>query len=365
MPDTEILTILQAQAHLAALPTGATALLFGATDTGKTTFAFAAAMALSQAGHSVALLDGDLGQSEIGPPGTVGAAFLEAGRAEPVRAGRDLSFLAAYFVGATTPARHLLETAVGLCQMARVAKKRRPDVLLADTAGWVQGPAARRLARHTAELLLPQTILAFQRGDELEPLLRAFSNLKTPEVLRVVPGEDVVRKTPAARATRRAARFAAALAGASEITLSLDDVPLWGTELGQAPPLPHHVQKFVANSLRVPVLHAEQGSSGSVYVVTDGDRWDAGGLGTLEGHFKTKSVTMVPAQKFAGLLVGLVSPQGALLDIGLIARLDPAHRVLTILTVCRRPAAIAQVWFGSVLLRPDGRELGSLRPGEV
>ena len=365
MPNPDALNVNQAQAHLRTLPPGATVLLLGGTDTGKTTFALAAAAALSREDRSVALLDGDLGQSEIGPPSTVGVALLAPGRREPIRSGRDLDFLAAYFVGTTSPALHLLETAVGMCQMARVAKKHRPDLLLADTAGWVQSPSARHLARRIAELLLPQAIFAFQRADELEPLLSAFTNLKTPEVYRIVPSEEVVRKTPAARATRRAARFAAALEGASEIALSLDDVGLWGTELGQGRPLPHHIQQFVAHSLGVPVLHAAQSAAGALYVVVGGDRWNAGGLAVLEGHFRTKSVTVVPVEKFADLLVGLVSDRGALLDIGLIARLDPARRVLTVQTPCRRPAAIAQVWFGTARLRADGKELGSLRPGEV
>ena len=262
MPDFDVLTVDQALAYLLTLPPGVTVLLLGATDTGKTTFACAAATMLSRAGRSMALLDGDLGQSEVGPPGTVGVALLAPGRQEPVRGGRDLELLAAYFVGATSPARHLLETAVGMCQMARVAKKHRPGLLLADTAGWVQGPSARQFARRVAELLLPQTVLAFQRTDELEPLLSAFTNLKTPEVHRVVPAEGVSRKPPAARAARRTARFAAALEGANEITLSLDDVGLWGTELGQGVPLPHHVQQFVAHSLGVPVLHAAQAVDG-------------------------------------------------------------------------------------------------------
>ena len=365
MPDSEILTVAQAQTRLAALPPGATALLLGAADTGKTTFALAAATALSQAGRSVALLDGDLGQSELGPPGTVGVGVAPIGRTAPLRSGRDLNLLASYFVGATSPARHLLETAVGLCQMSRVARKRRPDLLLADTAGWVLGGAARQLARRTAELLLPQAVLAFQRGDEMESLLRAFTNLKTPEVWRIVPEEGVIRKSPAARATRRAARFGAALEGASEITLSLDDVPLWGTELGQGKPLPHHIQLFLGNSLGVSVDHAEQSVGGALYVLVSGDHWNPGGLGAIEGHFKTQNVTVVSAQKFGGLLVGLVSERGALLDVGLIDRLDMTHRVLTVLTACRRPAAIAQVWLGSVLVRPDGRELGQLRPGEI
>ena len=229
----------------------------------------------------------------------------------------------------------------------------------------MQGPSARHLARRVAELLLPQAVFAFQRSDELEPLLSAFSNLKTPEVHRVVPAEGVVRKPPAARATRRAARFAAALEGASEITLSLDAVaPVGdGTRPGQPPAAPRPAVR--RQLFRCPRPPRRTVRRGALYVVVGGDRWNAAGLAVLEGHFRTKNMTVVPAGKFAGLLVGLISDRGALLDIGLIAHLDLAQRVLTVLTPCRRPAAIAQVWLGTARLRADGKELSPLRPGEI
>lgn len=110
--------------RLQALPRGATVLLLGGTDTGKTFGARQLVAGFTQAGLSVAVVDCDLGQSEIGPPGTVGAGWAEPGRA--YGSLRDLAPLAAYFVGAASPARHQLDVCVGAVQMARVAKKRRP-----------------------------------------------------------------------------------------------------------------------------------------------------------------------------------------------------------------------------------------------
>ncbi len=365
MPDTSPLTTADALAHMQTLPPGATLLLLGAPDTGKTTWAAAAVRALLESGKTVAVLDCDLGQSEIGPPGTVGAALAEPKGEAPPRALRDLSPLALYFVGATSPARHALDWCVGACQMARVAKKRRPDLLLVDTCGWTQGAAAVTAKRRLCELLLPHAVYAFTRGAELNPLLHAFAHLSAPTLHRIAPSPEVGRKTPAARSTRRAARFLSALDGAREITLPWDAVALLGTRLGSGDPLPRHIQQFIGTTLRLPTLHAETLPGGEVYAVVNGERWDASGLAALEGHFHTSAVTVVPAQRFAGLYVGLVSASGALLDIGLLARLDFDARTITLRTPCRRPAAIAQVWCGTLRLRPDGRERGDLRPGEI
>ncbi len=365
--STPALNTAQAHELLADHPGGATVLLLGATDTGKTTFALAAAAALARSGRGVALLDCDLGQSEVGPPGTVGVALAAAGRSEPIRAGRDLDFLQAAFVGATSPASHTLGAAVAACRMARAARQAvpRPELLLVDTPGWVQGAAACDFARRLCDLLQADTVLAFTRGDEMDALLAAFRGLKSPRVWRVTPDAGAARKTPAARAARRAARFASALEGASEITLSPDDVALCGTGLFTGEPLPYHVRQSMSRALAVPVLHAERRGGAAPYIVVNGERWDTRGPAAITQEFNTTSVTVVPAQKFARLLVGLVSDRDVLLDIGVIARIDFDRRAVTVLTACRRPAAIAQVWCGVVRVRPDGKELGVLRPGEV
>jgi len=366
MPDT-VFDTPQAPAdllpRLLTLQRGASMLLLGGADSGKTTWTRDAVIALTGAGRTVAVVDCDLGQSEIGPPATVGAGWAAPGT-EP-RSLRDLDLLATYFVGAVSPARHLLDVCVGAVQMARVAKKRRPDLVLIDTDGLIGGSSARAFKRRLAELLLPQVVIALGRGGELNPLLTAFSNLDAPEVWRVPVHPAVGRKTPAARTTRRSARFLSALADAQPLTFSLDSVALQGTWLGTGEPLPHHLTLFLSQSLARPALHAEQTPGGGLYVVLNGDGWDAAGLAAVERHFGTRSVTITAAQKFARLLVGLVSSGGALLGLGLIERIDFPRRTLTVLTPCRKPAAVAQIWLGGLRLRPDGREIGEVRPGEV
>jgi polynucleotide 5'-hydroxyl-kinase GRC3/NOL9 len=368
MPNSILaLTIAQAHEALVDLAPGAVALLIGATDTGKTTFALAATSALTQAGRGVALLDCDLGQSQIGPPGTVGIARVAPDRTAQIRTGRDLTLLASAFVGATTPVSHVLDTATAAWRMACAAKQSdpKPDILLVDTPGWVQGADARVFVRRLADLLEPNIILAFDRGIELSLLLNTFRGLKAPTILRVIPDPAAVRKSSTARATRRAARFAAALEGASEVTLSLDNVALCGTSLFCGEALPYHVQQSLARSLSVPVLHAEHLPGESPLIIVHGERWDTRAVSGVAEYLHSRHITIIPAQRFARLLVGLVNAQDTLLDIGLISRIDFTQRTLTIFTPCRRPAAIAQVWCGFIRVRPDGRELGTLRPGEI
>ncbi len=365
MPGPDSLIPSQALAQALQMPSGATLLLLGAADTGKTTWAVEVVRAFSGQGKTVAVLDCDLGQSEIGPPGTVGVALAQPHAHESLRTLRELSPLALGFVGATSPARHALEWCVAACQMARVAKKQRPDLLLADTCGWVQGQGAAQAKRALADLLLPHSVFAFRRGTEIDPLLRSFAHLAPPALSLITPAEEARRKTSAARATRRTARFAKALQAAQEVTVSWDQAAFRGTRLGLGEMVAHHVQQFISQSLRAPTLHAELSPHAGLLVVVHGERWDVQGLPALEAHFRTAQILVVPAQKWAGLYLGLVNASGALLGVGLLSRLDFNARTITVLTACRRAAAIRQIWMGALRLHPDGRERGDLRPGEI
>ncbi len=349
--------------RLRALPCGAVVLTLGGTDHGKTTWVRDTALALAADGRSTAVVDCDIGQSEIGPPGTVGAALATAGA--EFKSLRDLPPLGGYFVGAVSPVRQILTVCTGAVAMVRVAKRARPDIVLIDTDGLIAGGAARAYKRKLAELLLPQAIVAFTRGSELDPLLALFSHLDAPEVWRVPVPPEARRKTPATRTTRRAARFLSALDGARSQTFTLDEVALTNTGFGVGEPVAHHLARFLGETLGRPVLHAEQAGDGGLYVVVNGDGWRTEELAAIERQFGTRSITIVPAQRFARLLVGLVAANGALLDIGLIERIDFAARTLTVLTACTRPRAVAQLWLGALRLHADGREIGEVRPGEL
>ncbi len=93
------------------------AMVVGAVDTGKTRFCLELCRAALEAGVPTAIVDADVGQSEIGAPGTVGMAMVD----RPVEALSDLKPKRLHFVGATTPADHMLECVVGTKRMVDAA----------------------------------------------------------------------------------------------------------------------------------------------------------------------------------------------------------------------------------------------------
>ncbi len=128
------------------ISSGSTVLFLGATDVGKT--------ALIRALHERVggqIVDGDVGQSWIGPPGVISL-------------GTPAGMAAGYFVGDISPRGHLLQVATGVCLMAQRAE--RPCLI--DTDGYIADGAARAYKAELINLIKPDLLVLLQRGHELD-----------------------------------------------------------------------------------------------------------------------------------------------------------------------------------------------------
>jgi polynucleotide 5'-hydroxyl-kinase GRC3/NOL9 len=76
-------------------------------------------------------------------------------------------------------------------------------------------------------------------------------------------------------------------------------------------------------------------------------------------------VTVTPAVSFRNLLVGLVGEEGHLVDVGLLQGINFERSLFSVLTPARSTAEVRQVHFGRLRVRPDGSEIGHLRPGDL
>jgi polynucleotide 5'-hydroxyl-kinase GRC3/NOL9 len=146
------------------------AMVMGKTDSGKTSFCTHLINKLVSAKQKVAIIDGDLGQSDIGPPCTVAYAFIT----KPLTELYELKAENAFFVGATSPSEALSKTIEGLALMKAEILDRTVDFVVVNTDGWVEGEEAVKYKAQLAEKLKPDMVLCIQQKNELEPLLAAL-----------------------------------------------------------------------------------------------------------------------------------------------------------------------------------------------
>ncbi len=156
----------------------AVAMIVGGADSGKTSFCTYLINNLVNTKQKAAILDGDLGQSDIGPPCTVAYAVI----AKPLTELYEVKARNAFFVGATSPSAAVSKTIEGVALMKAEVSGMTADFVVVNTDGWVEGEEAVKYKLQLAEMLEPDAVVCIQQENELEPLLSAIGKYKTVEV---------------------------------------------------------------------------------------------------------------------------------------------------------------------------------------
>ncbi|MDD3626448.1 MAG: Clp1/GlmU family protein [bacterium] len=141
-------------------------LILGEVDTGKSFFTTYISNKLINNGSTVGILDCDVGQSDVGPPGTLGLAICK----------KKFLFLAnqpaddIYFIGSLSPGLHLTLFLTGIDKLTTEASA-KTDFLIIDTTGWVHGDGGRQVKHSKIDIINPDLVILLQRKDELEHLV--------------------------------------------------------------------------------------------------------------------------------------------------------------------------------------------------
>lgn len=206
-------------AALAAAAGVRVTMVVGASDVGKTTLVVQLASAFAARGEHVAVVDADVGQSEIGPPTTLGLGEV----VHPITQLRQARVLALEFLGDTSPARQLGDTAAAAGRLVRRALSAGYRHVLVDTGGLVSGRLGVALKRAKIRAVAPDLVIVVQRGRELEPLVAALeTSSPPPSMLRMAASPAARRRTAALRTAHRREALSRYFAEAAAIDLPLD-----------------------------------------------------------------------------------------------------------------------------------------------
>jgi polynucleotide 5'-hydroxyl-kinase GRC3/NOL9 len=205
----------RAWSHLELAHLRGTLMVIGAPDTGKSTFAQYLYRQLCAESCCVAYLDGDPGQSTLGPPATMSLAIGTSGDAAFPPQGRTWRS----FVGAVTPRGHMLPVLVGAARLVQAAQAYGADTFIYDTSGLVsptEGGLNLKLSK--IDLLRPSVVFAIQREQELEPLLTPLRHRRV-RVVDLRPSPSIQPRNTLTRQAYRAWQFARYFCAARPLTV--------------------------------------------------------------------------------------------------------------------------------------------------
>jgi polynucleotide 5'-hydroxyl-kinase GRC3/NOL9 len=183
------------EAVLALEKRPAVVMVIGQADSGKSSLCTYILNKLVEAKFRVSVLDGDLGQSDIGPSATVGYAVTS----KHVTELYNLRLVNAFFTGVTSPVRAIAKTVEGYTAMMNEILQRQVDFVVVNTDGWVSGDDAVTYKTSLVKELKPDIVVAVQVGDELAPLI---ANLES-NLIVVEPSSALNPRSPEKRKSLR------------------------------------------------------------------------------------------------------------------------------------------------------------------
>lgn len=190
----------------------------GGIDTGKTFLVLSLADRMDGAGRRVAVLDFDLGQSTVGPPGCVGL------QAPWVSGERPLFPTAMASLGISSPAYDVASVVEAGLRLEKGVPESGCETLLIDTSGMVEGRLAALLKRSKIRALRPDLVVILDRNGEALHIFGGPEEASYNELAVVRPDPGARRRSKEERAAYRCERFLLYFRSSRELEVSLDQM---------------------------------------------------------------------------------------------------------------------------------------------
>lgn len=301
-------------------------LVIGSADTGKSSFCrFLADFAVAE-GLKVGFVDADIGQSQIGPPTTIGFKCFAPKTETPLKIDGDADAL--YFVGAASPRRNLLEVVTGTRLMVDAARDAECDFIVVDTTGYVHENAAIVLKQHKIELLQPNHLVCIGRSTELERITAGYSPQAWLAVHHLLPHPRVRLKSNKARARHRKSRLNAYFADSTVQQVPFEQIRGGRTSFFIGRIANEKELEILTRLTGTEVHHAEWGKR-TLCLIASG-HLSKTAIASLKNYLSLERVTTEVRAAFAKRLVGLIGTSGDILSIGIVEALDFQKRELSI-----------------------------------
>jgi len=303
----------------------------------------------------VAIIDADTGQSDIGPPSTIGLGKIE----KPIIHLSQAEFVDAFFVGNVTPAGVLDRSITGTFEMVRRAKEANFDMILIDTTGWVSDRWGRELKILKFLTVRPDMVVFIEKTrEELWHLKKAMQGVYT-EIRHVTAPLRLRSRSWEIRRKIRAEMFTREFDDAREVVIPLDSVGISYGFIGTGREPSEDTILFLENILGDSIPYVEE-SEDAIILFTD-KKLPRNVLEEIKGFLGKREAINITKEDLHHLLVCFTDLYGRYLGLGVILDFDPKDRKLLVWTNARLDI-LSNIQFGHMKVNPNGEEEGKFEP---
>ncbi len=292
-------------------------MVMGGVDSGKTSFCIYLANIAVNEERRVAIIDGDVGQSEIGPPTTVSIARIS----KPIIDLFSLKAESMRFVGVTSPSKAPDKALDALKRLRDKSLEMNVNMLIINTDGWINGEGALEYRVETANIFSPDIIVAIQDGEELKHIL---DRIRDGMIIQVKPPRTVKRRSRDVRRALRELSYRKYLKDAK-----IQCYPLGWMRIEGLPPDKYDLIRRLREKAKMGRTETEDLSSFG------------------EAYSKLKEME--------NMLVGLQDENEEFIGIGILCNIDPSRHIIRVYTPVKR--RVHSIMVGQIKLDRHGCEI--------
>ncbi|MEM2849254.1 MAG: Clp1/GlmU family protein [Candidatus Bathyarchaeia archaeon] len=322
-------------------------LIIGAVDVGKSTLCALITNRMLSKGLKVGVIEGDVGQAEIGPPTTVSLAI-------PKTPSPDLfkqNPIASEFIGSTSPMGFEEEIVEAILKLKSGAESLNVDLIVVNTDGWIDDEKAVEYKIKLAEALKPSIIIVLCHEGGLEELRRRIS-----EKFNVLMAPQLAKARKRSREARKELRelsYQKNLRGATIRSIPISWIRILNHDLGTGVILSDDRFKKLNEQLNGGLIYGEETPNGLLLVLNEKFASKDHVKRVFENQSRSVSVMWLGSER--GLIVGLYDKEGKFIGIGVIEEIDYKRRILKIHTPCQQ--TVGMIKLGCIKLLESWKEV--------
>ncbi len=290
-------------------------LILGGLDAGKTSLA----NFLYKSLENVALLDCDIGQKHILPPGTI--TLLQ----------NKETFH--WFIGSVAPSGFFGEILTGIQKLIQKLKK---EMLVLDPPGFIYN-SGEELQRQIIFTFEPDLIIALEKREgELAHILRYYKG----KILKFSVTDFVKRHSKEERKRLRIEKWKNYFEKTNFFEVSFSQVSLSGSKIFQGRPVSEEEKALLKSLFKWEILWARFQEERWVVVKREIER--------IFRNFNRDALFFIEEEVFKNLLSGLLDEEGICQGLCLIKEIDFQREVLKIETPLESLEKVKEIRFGRI-----------------
>ncbi len=320
------------------LESGDSVVVLGPTDAGKSSFVALLANRALHASKRVVVVDSDIGQADVGPPGFVSGAFVR----ERILWLREVKAEQLRFIGSITPSRFEKRILSAVVDLYDWGVREGADVVLIDTDGWIYGLNALDYKLELIRIVRPRAVVVI--GDEI--LARVVEKVVKSNAISVyyAPSPAVARiRDREDRRQLRSQAYKRFFENAQVREIELSSIAVFGSCFLMGQPLAENKLSEFSRELGVEVVAGSEGIDYIMLIVTKHPR-----SSVVERLSAEKQVYISVAGEEKGLYLAVLGPDLREKAPGVLQELDYKNLRAKIYTAYE--GEIGGLVFGSVKL---------------